>query len=1000
MTKRLLAVLLAVMLVVCLLPASAFAEGNEADNEDVTYVSTEEDFRTAIEKDEGGTVVLSADITLDSSVTIGGLYADNIPTNVVLDLNGHTLRFEFSGGNKTGITANLSDTKLTIIDSSEEQSGQIVSDKDGDLYLISIENGATVELQSGKIVSEGLASYIIMLGQERDLFGAPSLIINGGSIISSGSGWASASNGGTIYINGGTIKTTSVITPGNENNKIVIGDGLKLSNNNGQYTTVVDESSGVTLNYSVAEAKFATLQDAVDAIGASGTITLLNNAEETTGVTVPAGKKIKLDLNGKTLKMSGMTQVVDTVIDPSHNEFTTNIVNYGDLDISNGTISSDKNFMTNFGKLTVSSDVTINTVGKIVCNVGGEFTTSGNLTMSGPYNAIETYGGTVNVMGGTITATASSNNYDASTIAIFNREYNSNYSNGAVVNIYDGIINSRSYVASVNNLLSRGSTLNVYGGNLTSYRTAIYWPVSTAVNIGAVGTDGPVINSTNGSAVEICSGTINVYSGTLNGGTHLTDAPTDSVPTAEWIVDGYRQNSGTLGAGDAITIITHRTASYSADDVNVNIQGGTFTSTQNYGIRYLDCNTTADDKIEQDVEVNVSDGEFIGKLGAIDAEYVTENDKAIVSGGDFSDSLPIEYLNNLKAELYSVRNPEAPYSYHASVDDAENAAQPGDVVTDLSGITEDAQSATVIIDTGISEKIELPSVTGAVITLPDDLERNGYELSGWRDNSGKFYEPGDKATISGDTTFTAVWSRIPTIPDPHAITVVDPANGSIKTSLSNASKGAVITVTATPDKGYELAYITVDGEKITGNTFRMPDEAVTVSAVFVPTDFPFTDVKPGDWHYDYIVYVYENGLMNGTSATTFEPNANMTRAMVWAILARIDGETITGADWAADARAWAMTNGVSDGTDPNGLVTREQFVTMLWRFAGEPASTYSLAKFTDNGSVSDWAETAMAWAVENGIITGVTYTTIVPAGTATRAQCAAMLVRYCALAEK
>ena len=134
--------------------------------------------------------------------------------------------------------------------------------------------------------------------------------------------------------------------------------------------------------------------------------------------------------------------------------------------------------------------------------------------------------------------------------------------------------------------------------------------------------------------------------------------------------------------------------------------------------------------------------------------------------------------------------------------------------------------------------------------------------------------------------------------------------------------------------------------------------------------------------------------MDGTSDTTFEPNANMTRAMVWAILARIDGQTVTGTNWADTARTWAMAKGVSDGTDPNGLVTREQFVTMLWRFAGEPTSSYSIAKFTDNGSVSDWAVTAMAWAVENGIITGVTDTTIVPQGSATRAQCAAMLMRF------
>ena len=157
---------------------------------------------------------------------------------------------------------------------------------------------------------------------------------------------------------------------------------------------------------------------------------------------------------------------------------------------------------------------------------------------------------------------------------------------------------------------------------------------------------------------------------------------------------------------------------------------------------------------------------------------------------------------------------------------------------------------------------------------------------------------------------------------------------------------------------------------------------------------PFTDVTAGQWFYDYVEYVYFNGLMNGTSATTFEPNASMTRAMVWTILARIDGETVTGANWQTAARTWAMAKGVSDGTDPNGLVTREQFATMLWRYAGEPESVHSLNAFNDTGSVSDWAATAMAWAVEHGIITGMTDTTLVPQGSATRAQCAAMLMRF------
>ena len=169
---------------------------------------------------------------------------------------------------------------------------------------------------------------------------------------------------------------------------------------------------------------------------------------------------------------------------------------------------------------------------------------------------------------------------------------------------------------------------------------------------------------------------------------------------------------------------------------------------------------------------------------------------------------------------------------------------------------------------------------------------------------------------------------------------------------------------------------------------------VLVSAVFVPATFPFVDVKTGDWFYDYVAYVYSNGLMDGTSATTFEPNANMTRAMVWAILARIDGETVTGEDWIETAREWTMANGVSDGTDADGYVTREQLATMLWRYAGEPDSDYSLSAFTDAGSVSGYAAAAMAWAVEHGIISGVTDTTLVPQGTATRAQCAAILMRF------
>ena len=289
-------------------------------------------------------------------------------------------------------------------------------------------------------------------------------------------------------------------------------------------------------------------------------------------------------------------------------------------------------------------------------------------------------------------------------------------------------------------------------------------------------------------------------------------------------------------------------------------------------------------------------------------------------------------------------------------------------------------------------------------------ERAGYSFAGWTAEGVDLADAGaENVTFTmpaNDVTLTAEWDYIVTPGDPTYRPIIDePENGGVTTSPSRPEAGDTVTVNPEPDEGYEVDEIIVtdkDGNpvEVTRNpdgsySFTQPEGAVTIEVTFRPASgLPFTDVADGDWFYDYVEYVYENGLMDGTSDTTFEPNANMTRAMVWAILARIDGETVTGANWVETAREWAMANGVSDGTDADGYVTREQLATMLWRYAGEPASSYSLSAFTDADSVSDYAEAAMAWAVEHGIITGVTDTTLVPQGTATRAQCAAMLMRF------
>ena len=249
------------------------------------------------------------------------------------------------------------------------------------------------------------------------------------------------------------------------------------------------------------------------------------------------------------------------------------------------------------------------------------------------------------------------------------------------------------------------------------------------------------------------------------------------------------------------------------------------------------------------------------------------------------------------------------------------------------------------------------------------------------------------------------------IPDTYDIDLIVGEGGEAKTNLSNASAGTTITVTATPDNGYELAYITVDGERISGTSFKMPGHDVTVRVYFTngASTLPFTDVNTGDWFFDYVAYVYANGLMDGTSATTFEPNGTMTRAMLVTILWRMEGEPVVnylmpftdvdGGAWYAEAVRWAASEGIVTGVSdtsfaPNAEITREQLAAILHRYAGEPATAANLAGYADGASVSAYAVDAMSWCVEHMIITGVTDTTLEPQGTATRAQCATMLMRF------
>ena len=170
----------------------------------------------------------------------------------------------------------------------------------------------------------------------------------------------------------------------------------------------------------------------------------------------------------------------------------------------------------------------------------------------------------------------------------------------------------------------------------------------------------------------------------------------------------------------------------------------------------------------------------------------------------------------------------------------------------------------------------------------------------------------------------------------------------------------------------------------------------------VSKPLPFVDVNSGNWFYDSVKYAYENGLMNGTTATTFSPASGTTRAMIVTVLYRMAGSPsveYAGTAWYSDARAWAMAAGISDGTNMEAPITREQMVTMLYRYAGSRGMDVSefadLNGFSDYTEISAYATEAFRWAIANGIIVGKNNNMLDPLAGTTRAESAAMFMRFC-----
>ena len=158
---------------------------------------------------------------------------------------------------------------------------------------------------------------------------------------------------------------------------------------------------------------------------------------------------------------------------------------------------------------------------------------------------------------------------------------------------------------------------------------------------------------------------------------------------------------------------------------------------------------------------------------------------------------------------------------------------------------------------------------------------------------------------------------------------------------------------------------------------------------------PFTDVPEDSWYYPGVCYVYTRSLMGGVSEDRFAPDELVTRGMAWTVLARMSGanpHASGGAQWYEPGMAWAVEHGVSDGSNPLDTVTREQWISMLWRRAGCPETETDFSVFSDSGQISAYARSAMSWAVSIGIIQG-SGDRLTPQSSLSRAELASIILR-------
>ena len=958
---------------------------------------------------KGETVTLLQDTAEDIVIPEGAELTLNLNGKTLANHENHTITnkgtLTITGG---GTVDNVTHARAAI---QNEPGGNVVLN--GGAYTRSKENGQNAEASGGN------SYYNIVNHGTMEINSGVSVTQNGqfSSMIENGWYNGSQNTGGknsVLTINGGTFSGGLNTIKNDDYGELVINDG-----------TFTSMSQAAFLNWNVATVNGGTF----DAAGASNGVILNGYIDGT----MDQGK---LTINGGTFN-AGEKTVITTMGGGTHS---------GDIEITGGTLngsivltdSSEGARLTITQKAKVNGNVTNSGKADVAitdgATVDGQVSNSAGGTMSVVNSTIGsvpegTTAETIVIVNSTVDGTLTTNTAENAAVMVGGKTYETLGAAITAAKAGDTIYVLKDIPEAADIAVPSGKNFTIdFGGHAYTLKDP---------GAGSAGTESNGFQFLKDSTITLKNGTVRIAEGTISIKRIIQNYANLTLEDmhffAEHQADGEDyalsfKNGSIIFKGDTDIVTTSDEAiafdvckysSYPSTNVTFD---ESYTGTINGKIVY---DSTVADTHKLTIQGNGTFGAIEAASGAAEAA----KSGIEVTSGHFAKPVNEDYLaDSVKAQLESASNPEAPYSYYPSLEAAQAAAQPGDTITEVNATT-GGTKYTVTLDYADGETANsLYTVTeGTKLTLPTP-SRSGYTFEGWYDGSSRVSSP---YKVMKDVTLTAEWdyngSSSSSGSIRYTVSVEDTDNGSVEVSPTRASKGSTVTVTVKPDEGYELDELTVtdkngDSVKLTDKgdgkyTFKMPASKVTVEAVFTAAKvegLPFTDVTSGDWFYDAVAYVYDKGMMEGTTDTTFAPTMNLTRSMIAQVLYNLEERPeapgaagfpdVAAGAWYADAVNWAAARGIVKGYDtgafgPEDSVTREQLAAILYRYAqakGYDTTQGGMAvrEFSDSASISDWAQEAMAWAVNAQVLSGKGNGVLDPQGTATRAEVAQMLMNF------